>query len=70
MFDTLGPDTLEYILNQTELQTVVCSNVETPKLIAVASKCPHLRAIVQSQHVTPSQRETVIPFLPFYCIIE
>ncbi|TYZ59853.1 hypothetical protein PybrP1_005795 [[Pythium] brassicae (nom. inval.)] len=46
LYDTLGSDSTEYILNQTELATVVCTTAELKKLTQLQPKCPHLRNIV------------------------
>ncbi|RLN82902.1 hypothetical protein BBJ28_00000866 [Nothophytophthora sp. Chile5] len=46
LYDTLGPDSTQFILNQTELVTIVCTATELPKLTLVCSKCPHLKNIV------------------------
>lgn len=46
LYDTLGADTIEFIINQTGLQTIICSSKELASLAAVAHKCPSLRAVV------------------------
>lgn len=35
LYDSLGPDSTEYILKQTELRTIVCTITEVKKLIQV-----------------------------------
>uniref|UniRef100_K3WUV8 AMP-dependent synthetase/ligase domain-containing protein n=1 Tax=Globisporangium ultimum (strain ATCC 200006 / CBS 805.95 / DAOM BR144) TaxID=431595 RepID=K3WUV8_GLOUD len=46
LYDSLGPDSTEYILNQTELPTIVCAVTEVKKLIQIRAKCPHLKNII------------------------
>ena len=53
LYDTLGPDTIEFIVNQTGLQTIVCSSKELASLAAVAHKCPTLRAVVVTDLSVP-----------------
>lgn len=47
LYDTLGADSVEYVVNQTELTSVVCTSQEVPTVIAVASRCPSLKNIIQ-----------------------
>ena len=48
LYDTLGPDTVEFIVNQTEMRTLLCTPVELPVLIALknAGKCPSLKSVI------------------------
>ena len=46
LYDTLGPETLEYICSQTELPLIVCSPKEVMNVVNVKkdpSKCPNLK---------------------------
>lgn len=46
LYDTLGPETVEFIVNQTGLATVVCGGVmELQKLVEIAAggRCPTLQ---------------------------
>lgn len=47
LYDTLGPDACEFIINQAELSTCVCSKDKTNLLLKIAPKCPSLKIIVQ-----------------------
>jgi long-chain acyl-CoA synthetase len=53
LYDTLGTDTLEFIMNQTELQTIVCSSKELRILKRVAPLCPKLRTVIVSDLSIP-----------------
>ncbi|KAL4157966.1 hypothetical protein PRNP1_003747 [Phytophthora ramorum] len=48
LYDTLGPDSTQFILNQTEIPTIVCTAAELPKLVQARSKCPYLKNVVIS----------------------
>jgi long-chain acyl-CoA synthetase len=54
LYDTLGSETLEYIINQTGLQTIICSAKELEVLADVASKCPSLKAVVVADLSIPN----------------
>lgn len=50
LYDTLGAESVEYVVKQTELLTVLCSKLETPKLInQVAPNCSTLKNIIQME---------------------
>jgi len=53
-YDTLGPDTVEYILNQTGTRTVVSSRLELGRLCEVkkAGKCPGFANVILADGVT------------------
>ena len=46
IYDTLGPDTAEYIINHGELVAVVASLNHIPTLLSIAHKVPSLKIIV------------------------
>lgn len=46
IYDTLGPDTTEYILNHSSLTTVVASLNHIPTLLKLKPRCPSLKYIV------------------------
>lgn len=58
MYDTLGPDTLEFILRQTGLSAMICSGSEELARIASAAangKCPSLRHAIVIDGATPQE---------------
>ncbi|KAG5182215.1 putative long-chain-fatty-acid--CoA ligase [Tribonema minus] len=55
LYDTLAPDVVAYVLNQTKLSTVVCAATETPKVLSSASQCPDLKFIVQMEPPSAEQ---------------
>lgn len=54
-YDTLGPDTVQFILNQTRAKSVVCSRAELSKLAKAkrSGECPRLYAAILVDGVTP-----------------
>ncbi|KAI9249485.1 hypothetical protein BDA99DRAFT_523921 [Phascolomyces articulosus] len=46
LYDTLGPDTVEYVINHAELETVVCTKDHVVDLLKLREKIPQLKAIV------------------------
>lgn len=52
LYDTLGADSVEYVVNQTELATILCSSVETLTVIdGVKPNSPSLTTIIQMEVV-------------------
>ena len=58
-YDTLGPDTVEFILMQTSLKTVLCTRTQLPKLCQAkqSGKCPHFAAVILADGVIPEAAE-------------
>ncbi|KAI9322692.1 hypothetical protein BX666DRAFT_2117895 [Dichotomocladium elegans] len=46
LYDTLGPDTVEFIVNHVELETIVCSADHVADLLKLKHKLPTLRCII------------------------
>jgi long-chain acyl-CoA synthetase len=46
LYDTLGPDTTEYIINHSSLAAVATSLAHIPTLLKLAPRCPTLKIIV------------------------
>jgi long-chain acyl-CoA synthetase len=46
LYDTLGPDTTEYIINHAELSCVVTSLMHVPTLLKLKPRCPTLKTII------------------------
>ena len=58
-YDTLGPDTVEFILQQTSLKTVLCTRTQLPKLCRAkqTGNCPHFGAVILVDGVIPEAAE-------------
>ncbi|KAI8389388.1 hypothetical protein BD560DRAFT_344284 [Blakeslea trispora] len=46
LYDTLGPDTVEYVINHAEIETVVCSGDHIADLLKLRHKIPNLKTII------------------------
>lgn len=46
LYDTLGPNVVEYVINHSPLSIVFTASSHIPALLKVAPKCPSLRVIV------------------------
>jgi long-chain acyl-CoA synthetase len=46
LYETLGPETTEYIVNHAELTTVICSLPHIPTLLKLAPRIPTLKALI------------------------
>lgn len=58
IYDTLGPDTTEYIINHSNLTCVATSLPHIPTLLKLAPKCPSLKLIVS---LDPLSNGTELP---------
>lgn len=47
LYDTYGQETIEYILNQTSISTVICSDNLSENVRKCKKTCPNLLNIVQ-----------------------
>jgi len=56
LYDTLGPDTVSFVLSQTNLSTCICTRKEVISLIEAkeTGKCPHFESIIVIDGVLPS----------------
>jgi long-chain acyl-CoA synthetase len=46
LYDTLGPEPVQYIINQTGMSAILCSVLELPVLLRVCGSCPHVKTII------------------------
>ncbi|KAH8674763.1 hypothetical protein BGZ60DRAFT_557128 [Tricladium varicosporioides] len=56
IYDTLGPDTTEYIINHSSLACVVTSLPHIPTLLKLAPRCPSLKLIVCMDPIYAGER--------------
>jgi long-chain acyl-CoA synthetase len=57
LYESLGPDTTEYIVNHAELACVVCSLPHIPTLLKLAPRIPRLRLIVSIDELDNGEME-------------
>jgi len=75
LYDTLGPDTFEYIINQTSMKTVVVAESPLAKqLLNIHKKCKSLKIIVQMDEppadLKKEAKDAGIQLLSFSEVIE
>lgn len=52
MYDTLGPDSVAYVIKQTEMTTLICSADVVKNVLACKSECPTLKCVIQMEPVS------------------
>ncbi|CAO3649539.1 unnamed protein product [Cunninghamella blakesleeana] len=52
LYDTLGEDTVKYVINHSELQVVICSGNHIGHLLEVSKECPILKIIISMDPLT------------------
>jgi len=57
-YDTLGPDAVSFVLNQTNLSACVCTRAEVPRLVQAKKEgsCPQFKTIIVIDGVLPEIR--------------
>ncbi|KAG9104856.1 hypothetical protein FRC06_008086 [Ceratobasidium sp. 370] len=58
LYDTLGPDSVEYIINHAELPIVFTTASHLTQLVSATTKCPSLKLIVSIDKINADQRTT------------
>ena len=58
LYETLGPDTSEYIIKHADLASVVCSLSHAPTLIRLKPRLPNLKFLVVLDPLEPGQNES------------
>ncbi|KAI8085806.1 uncharacterized protein B0P05DRAFT_570009 [Gilbertella persicaria] len=56
LYDTLGPDTVEFVINHAEIETVVCSGDHIADLLKLRHKLPHLKTIISMDSIDETTR--------------
>ncbi|KAI9265933.1 hypothetical protein BY458DRAFT_457727 [Sporodiniella umbellata] len=51
LYDTLGPDTVEFVINHAEIETVVCSGNHVHDLLKMKHRIPQLKTIISMDSV-------------------
>ena len=46
LYDTLGPDTVEFVTNECQLNTIVCNANSMENLLKLTKKVPTLKTII------------------------
>jgi long-chain acyl-CoA synthetase len=59
LYDTLGPNVVEYVINHSPLSIVFTSSIHIPALLKVSPKCPSLRVIVSLDKLMERERNVL-----------
>ncbi|KAF8976905.1 hypothetical protein BGZ46_007847 [Entomortierella lignicola] len=54
LYETLGPDAVEYVCNHAEIKVAVCSAKHIPKLLKSSENLPFLQAVISMEPLTDS----------------
>lgn len=57
-FDSLGPDALTYVINQTELTTICIDKTSLNLIIKMKEKIPSLSNLILFDELTDEEKET------------
>ncbi|XP_021738533.1 long chain acyl-CoA synthetase 2-like [Chenopodium quinoa] len=57
LYDTLGPNAVEFIINHAEVSLVFVREKKIPAILACLSKCNYLKTIVSFENISSSQRK-------------
>lgn len=57
LYDTLGPDAIKFILNQTQTSVVVVEPSKLQHLLTVAPQCPSLKYVVKIGTLTAEDKK-------------
>ncbi|KAJ2003915.1 medium-chain fatty acid-CoA ligase faa2 [Coemansia thaxteri] len=61
LYDTLGADSIEYIMNHAEVEILVCSLDKVPKILKLREKLPRLKALVCMDSFAPQTPDETLP---------
>ncbi|KAI9362051.1 hypothetical protein DFJ73DRAFT_813160 [Zopfochytrium polystomum] len=65
LYDTLGPDASQFIINHSDTPVVVASIDKVPILISLAEKCPKMKAIISMDGPPANAEPSVVSTSPF-----
>jgi long-chain acyl-CoA synthetase len=66
LYDTLGPDAVEFISNHAELAAVGCSAAVLPTLMSCLHKCPSVKLLVSGGWVGAVGVGVAVSFVGFW----
>ena len=62
LYDTLGPETSEFILNHAEIPILICSIDKVQEMLSIAHKCPKLKSIIVLKSLFKENLDPMIAF--------
>lgn len=70
LYETLGPDTVQYVINHAELEVIVCSSNYLAQLLAMKQQLPTLSVVVLMDTVVMDPLEKLPDGVPKGAIIQ
>ncbi|KAJ2724994.1 medium-chain fatty acid-CoA ligase faa2 [Coemansia sp. Benny D115] len=61
LYDTLGADSIEYILNHAEIEVLVCSLDKVPKILKLREKLPRLKVLITMDNFATGATDDTLP---------
>ncbi|KAJ2223714.1 medium-chain fatty acid-CoA ligase faa2 [Coemansia sp. RSA 485] len=61
LYDTLGADSIEYIMNHAEVEILVCSLDKVPKILGMRHLLPRLKVVVSMDAFSPDSADSSLP---------
>ncbi|KAJ1893899.1 medium-chain fatty acid-CoA ligase faa2, partial [Coemansia sp. IMI 209127] len=61
LYDTLGADSIEYIVNHAEIEMLVCSLDKIPRILKMREKLPQLKVIVSMDNFSEDTPDAALP---------
>lgn len=59
LYDTLGPNAVEYVVNHSEMETVICSGDHIPDLLKMKEQLPNLKAIISLDRIGDGEKRVI-----------
>ncbi len=60
LYDTLGANALEFIINHAEINVVFCSGDRIPNLLQIAKKCPTMKHIISLDNFNETSASNIL----------
>ncbi|KAJ1815655.1 medium-chain fatty acid-CoA ligase faa2 [Coemansia sp. RSA 2598] len=61
LYDTLGADSIEYIMNHAEVEILVCSLDKVPKILGMRNLLPRLKVVISMDSFSPDSADSALP---------
>lgn len=59
LYDTLGADAVQYIINHAEIKVAICASKQLQRLLTAAEQCPQLKIIIAMDTPSDEDKEKV-----------
>ncbi|RUS17618.1 hypothetical protein BC937DRAFT_89713 [Endogone sp. FLAS-F59071] len=59
LYETLGPDTIEFVTNHAELRLIIASSEQIPKILGMANKLTNLNVIISMDPLSSGKKPAI-----------